>query len=131
MSEGPQGAGWWQASDLKWYPPAQGSAESAHQLPPTCSNGHQNPDGRPFCGDCGAAVVTSTQSIATPTQLSAVTKRPLTIVWRVLGVTEDDNRNACGIDSIRAAGANSFNSDNFVRGCINALRADPPPTGIG
>jgi hypothetical protein len=33
--------------------------------PPTCPNGHQNPDGRKFCGVCGAATV-GVPSPATP-----------------------------------------------------------------
>jgi hypothetical protein len=34
MSQAPQGPGWWQASDLKWYPP-QGRADYPASLPPS------------------------------------------------------------------------------------------------
>jgi hypothetical protein len=34
MSDAPQGPGWWQASDLKWYPPGQVSGDVAPLPPP-------------------------------------------------------------------------------------------------
>jgi hypothetical protein len=34
--------------------------------PPACPNGHENPDGRKFCGDCGAAIVAMSSAV-TPT----------------------------------------------------------------
>ena len=32
MSDGPQGPGWWQASDLRWYPPEQAPAAAGPEL---------------------------------------------------------------------------------------------------
>jgi hypothetical protein len=39
MTDGPQGHGWWQAADLKWYPPEEhGDYVAPLPLPPTPPN---------------------------------------------------------------------------------------------
>ncbi len=41
MSDGPQGHGWWQASDLKWYPPQQRPDYMAALPPPPAADAAQ------------------------------------------------------------------------------------------
>ncbi|MGO9507488.1 MAG: hypothetical protein ACLPXZ_09130 [Mycobacterium sp.] len=41
MTDGPQGHGWWQASDLKWYPPEKRPAYMAALSPPPAADATQ------------------------------------------------------------------------------------------
>jgi hypothetical protein len=41
MTDGPQGDGWWQASDLKWYPPEQRPDYMAVLPPPPAADAPQ------------------------------------------------------------------------------------------
>jgi hypothetical protein len=58
MSEAPQGSGWWQASDLKWYPPERTPGYTAQQPQPAMS--------------------------ARPTQQPPVTTRPRSVLVRII-----------------------------------------------
>lgn len=42
MTDGPQGHGWWQASDLKWYPPELRPAYMAALPPPPTADAAQS-----------------------------------------------------------------------------------------
>ena len=41
MTDGPQGPGWWQASDLKWYPPEKRPDYAAALPPPPAADAAQ------------------------------------------------------------------------------------------
>jgi serine/threonine protein kinase len=43
MTDGPQGPGWWQAADLKWYPPEQRPDPAALPPPPAAGAAQQQP----------------------------------------------------------------------------------------
>jgi hypothetical protein len=43
MTDGPQGHGWWQASDLKWYPPEQRPDVARLPPPPAADAAQQQP----------------------------------------------------------------------------------------
>ncbi|MGB7167295.1 MAG: hypothetical protein WBD70_29910 [Mycobacterium sp.] len=48
MTDGPQGLGWWQAADLKWYPPEKRPDPAALPPPPAADavvGGHVSPQG--------------------------------------------------------------------------------------
>lgn len=64
MSDGAMGSGWWQASDLKWYPPqrqADPAAPAAPSLPP------------PPSADASAA---SAQAAGAPTRPRPAARHP-------------------------------------------------------
>ena len=43
MTDGPQGPGWWQAADLKWYPPEKRPDPAALPPPPAADAAQQQP----------------------------------------------------------------------------------------
>ena len=65
MTDGPQGPGWWQASDLQWYPPERHPSYQAPHTPQTQTG--SPPSGLPSYGQPneGIAVTTKTFRIGT------------------------------------------------------------------
>jgi hypothetical protein len=71
MSDGPQGHGWWQASDRKWYPPEDQYTASLPP-PPVASTAAQRPAGPQQLSDVERAQLL-TQELAFLTQPTSYT----------------------------------------------------------